>query len=366
MKKIIFFIVSLFVVWISFATNPCNKIVLQQENGIGQAKFASNIRTYPCTYKSSVLRASKIWEKFNIVWKVSGWYKIQLSNWQIAWIWDKSVNIVWSSYNLTEKDKLIIEKVNQKIDKLVEKKWESFRLKLENALVRLLPRYTSNPRIYSILDKLLEHTKKIKIQDKQEIKKNENKVEQKLDTKQSKQTQVQVDNDYWNFYFDEKKVRQTWLNLHNAERKKMWLKAYVYNSKLDNTAKDRSETMKFKKIVDHRRHKWDSYYDYWKIAKWFEQRWVVCQNISRATFSESIGYYTTKCDKSDCTDSVIKWLENTFNFYMSEKWKKWRPHYNGIVHKLFTQIWFGIAIENRWNGWYRYYFTTHYCTKIVK
>ena len=64
----------------------------------------------------------------------------------------------------------------------------------------------------------------------------------------------------------------------------------------------------------------DSYYDYWKKAAWMEENGVVCENISRATFSESIAYNNYYCaDTSKCTDAIKKAVKRTYDFYMSEK-----------------------------------------------
>ena len=169
---------------------------------------------------------------------------------------------------------------------------------------------------------------------------------------------------YNNTYFNIEKVKKAWLAWHNQVRQKMWLKPYSYNLILSKSAKAWSNTMANRNIVSHKRHPNDSYYDYPKINIWMKAHGVVCENIHRATFSESIGYYYTKCIKTDCTASLLAWAKDIFNFYMAEKWKKWDPHYRAIVYPTFTQLWFGITIKNMWNGWWKYYFTTHYCTKL--
>lgn len=326
---------------------------------IWKAKFSANLRSIPCVSASYILWTSSRWKNYAIVWKSNGWYKIKLLNWKTAWIWDKSIYEL--NYNLNSKDKLIL----QKIYKILDKKNESFRQKFFQKIQSILPKFVNKPRVYTILSEILKYKK---ISAKQTIKPKINKQvktpqptkgTQKLETPQ---TVVKYDNNIFNF----KKVKQTWINWHNEVRNSLKLPNYVENPKLDETAHIRSKTMKLKNKTNHKRHPNDSYYDYWKIADWMKSHGVVCKNIHRATFSESIAYRTFYCHKQDCTYDLINAMRKSFDFYMSEKWKKWAPHYRWIVHPLFRQIWVGIELKKIWKNSWKYFLTTHYCTKLLK
>jgi hypothetical protein len=58
---------------------------------------------------------------------------------------------------------------------------------------------------------------------------------------------------------------------------------------------------------------------------------------------------------------MINALKKGFAFFMSEKGKKSRPHYNAIVGKQFKIIGMGIGVIGT-----RYYVVTHYGTQVVK
>ena len=372
MKKIFFLFLALFFFSSSFATNPCIKITHMNAHFVWKAKFASNIRTYPCTYKSQILRASKKWETFEIIWKTYWYYQIKYWN-KRAWIWDKSIeqikNLNPDNYILTEKDKKILENVDKKIRLFIKKKWPAFKYKVINWINKILPRFKHKPRIYTILRLIKENTEKINtwfkaLTNTKKIKNKPETTKQLETTKDVEASESKVNYSYPKF--DIEKVKKAWLDWHNNVRKQMWLHPYIYDERLDKTAKLWSETMMKNNNISHKRHIWDSYYDYWKIADWFKQNGVVCKNIHRATFSESIAYYGGYCNNQDCTDALLKWAKSAFTFYMNEKDKKWRPHYNGIVHKLFKYMWFGVAIKKIWKDKYKFYYTTHYCTEFVK
>ncbi|MCA9378731.1 hypothetical protein KC711_07870 [Candidatus Peregrinibacteria bacterium] len=72
--------------------------------------------------------------------------------------------------------------------------------------------------------------------------------------------------------------------------------------------------------MSHKRTNKSSYYDYKEIEKWFSNQGLQFKNVSRKTFSESIGYGVVKCPKEgDCTDALITATKSTWKFFMSEK-----------------------------------------------
>ena len=155
------------------------------------------------------------------------------------------------------------------------------------------------------------------------------------------------------------KVRNTWIGWYNDVRNELWLTDYEYDSRLDRTALEWSNTAKEQWFISHKRNPNDSYYDYWKIDAWFQERWIVAKNINRITHTENIGYGTYSCKKSDCTDTLINSIRSTFNFFMSEKGKQYDAHYKSIIKKEFQYIGLWIRIDPKVN---RYYLTVHYIT----
>lgn len=98
------------------------------------------------------------------------------------------------------------------------------------------------------------------------------------------------------------------------------------------------------------------------IERWFGDRDLRFTNISRKTFTESIGYGYVKCPKSgDCTDALIESSRRTFQFFMSEKGKKYDPHYRAIMMREFGLMGVGAVIDDKNN---RFYITIHYATAI--
>lgn len=163
-------------------------------------------------------------------------------------------------------------------------------------------------------------------------------------------------------------VRTYWLWLINAERSSIWLANYSYDSSLDTTAQIWSNLAKSRWYIDHKVNSpSDSYYDYWKKATWMTNNGVTCENISRITFSESIGWQTYSCSAgNDCTASLKKAVKSTFDFYMSEKWTSYDPHYRAIAQPLFETMWLWISVVDQWNNRYKMYLTNHYCTKNIQ
>ena len=121
-------------------------------------------------------------------------------------------------------------------------------------------------------------------------------------------------------------------------------------------------------IMDHKRNYWDASYDYHKIEKWFQERWVKCKPKNRVTSSESIWKFWYYCKDNECTDELLKSVKQIFDIYMAEKWQSYDLHYRAITHASISKMWVWIAIkksEDEWfNNYYDYYITTHYCTEF--
>lgn len=259
-------------------------------------------------------------------------------------------NAFASDYKLTWSDKIIVNKLSSKIQILLDKQTLLFRDKLETKINDLQYQYRTNKKMYAIFE---------------EIKKNTYLINHKNEYSKH----------YNQYNISYKKVQTYWLKLHNIARNDLWLILYSYDQRLDNTSYEWSKTQsEEKKIMSHKRDSWDTYYDYNKIEKWFNNRWVKCEVKWRTTSSESIAKYWYYCNDYDCTDELNKSLKEIFDIYMAEKWLWWLAewHYRWITSENLTKIWLGLRIEedftDRYNNYrsYNYYVTTHYCTEFKK
>lgn len=156
-------------------------------------------------------------------------------------------------------------------------------------------------------------------------------------------------------------VTSIWLQRINSERISVWLTQLVYDSRLEKTAQERSEHCKSINSATHERNPWDGYYNYNSISKRFADRWLVFKNVYSMTFSENLGWWVYSCSTTDCTQKLITATKSTRDFFMAEKTKSIKPHYNTIVGKYFTRVWIGIALDPSTK---KYFFTAHYGTDI--
>lgn len=158
------------------------------------------------------------------------------------------------------------------------------------------------------------------------------------------------------------KVRATWLDWENSERAANGLSPYTYNEDLNRTATIWSEASKQKGYIDHKRPGQTAYYDYKIIEAWFKNLGLEFKNIHSKTFTESIAWEYYSCSDTDCTDTLTTAIRKGFNFFTSEKGKKYAPHYDAIINPEFTQIGLGIIIDKSTG---KYYLTVHYGTEIT-
>lgn len=162
-------------------------------------------------------------------------------------------------------------------------------------------------------------------------------------------------------YIDLGVLQATWLERVNELRKKRWRATYSLHPQLHKTAADRSETMKRKGVADHKRFAKSPYYAYGEIEERFSDRGVTFVNISRATFTENIGWSTFRCTQQDCTQTAIDAMRETFNFYLREEGTKNDAHRRTLIHPLFTIVGLWIAVDEAAG---KFYLTTHYGTQI--
>ncbi len=161
---------------------------------------------------------------------------------------------------------------------------------------------------------------------------------------------------------DIEKVKSAWLGWNNAARAEAGLHAYTYNDQLAYTAILWSNKAKGRGYIDHKRNGQTAYYDYDMIKDWFQYWGLTFQNVNRVTFTENIGWGTYSCTQGDCTQKMIDAIRHTFDFFMAEKGKSYRPHYNSLMNQYFKEIGMGIAVDTTKK---KIYLTIHYGTSII-
>lgn len=263
-----------------------------------------------------------------------------------------------SEYTLTIKDKIFINDITQKINKLTDTKWDTYAIKYVFALDKSLKNYEIWSRSYKVFNtiktNIVSHIQS----------KNKPESETIIIEEKSKVAYKSTMN-FSEYKIDMEKVKLSWLWYFNEVRKNMWREVYSYDEILNNTAQEWSETSLDRWIMSHKRDTNDSYYNYSKINSWFADRWVVCKNINRVTHSENIWRWYYKCSSyTDCTDKLITWTKEVFDMYMAEKNKSYKAHYESIIRREFRKIWLWIAIHNSNDWFYEFYITTHYCTEV--
>ncbi len=162
-------------------------------------------------------------------------------------------------------------------------------------------------------------------------------------------------------WVDMNRVRSTWLSWYNDTRSSLGLGLYSYDSRLDVTAHAWNiEFAALKWQNHHRRHPGDRYYDFDVIDSWFKARGIDPVVINHAKHVENVGYGYYSCSQSDCTDALIKSIESTYRFFMSERGKSYDAHYRSIIQSNFSRI--GLDIITVPED-HRYYITIHYITE---
>ncbi len=160
---------------------------------------------------------------------------------------------------------------------------------------------------------------------------------------------------------DMSRVRWTWMDWYNAVRQGEWVATYSYDTRLDVTAYDWNQVFASAKGQNHhRRNSGDSYYSFATIDQWFISRGINPKVINRAKHTENVGYGYYSCHSNDCTDTLIRSIRSTFDFFMSEKWKAYDAHYRSIVQPYFSKIGLSIIVVPEEK---KYYLTVHYITE---
>jgi hypothetical protein len=153
------------------------------------------------------------------------------------------------------------------------------------------------------------------------------------------------------------KVRSAWLQRHNQERALLWLDPLTYHLALESTATTWANYLGNIRDTTHTRNSGDGYYSYFAIKQWFLDQWIIFsgkEQNGQSLFTENLWWNMYSCKKTDCTEDFIAAVKKSRDFFMSEKWKSYSPHYNAIVGH-YTSLWLGVAISGT-----RYYLVSHY------
>lgn len=165
---------------------------------------------------------------------------------------------------------------------------------------------------------------------------------------------------------DYQKVRDMWLELVNKERRETGRTPYIYDEKLEQTALERAQHSVTRWCTDHARKPSDGYYNHASMEEWFADRGLVYKPINRVTVTESMWRGVYRCSTSgDCTSSILSALNSTYQFFMSEKWKSFQPHYASMVNRSFQRMWVGLALGNNNRNQSIYCLIIHYATEQI-
>lgn len=162
-------------------------------------------------------------------------------------------------------------------------------------------------------------------------------------------------------HVDMTKVRAAWLSLHNTERATKWLTPFTYSTALEWTATTWAKHLADIGKATHVRKSGDGYYSYTNIKAWFINQWITFatqEKNGQSLFTENLTYWYYTCKKTDCTDDFIKAIKGTWksgrSFFMSEKWRSYKPHYNAIMGNYST-VGLGVVVVGS-----KYYLVSHY------
>lgn len=257
-------------------------------------------------------------------------------------------------YDYTTNDNLIINKYSGQVLKIIDNWWD--KTDFDQSIDKYLSLHNDNIQVVNVLNKVKSH------------------VASNIEQKEQEKQEVEISSNSTNWYkskinfsdhkVDIEKVREVWLWYYNSYRKSLWLANYSYDWILNDTAQEWSDLAMNRWYIDHKRSSWDAYYNYNKINYRFKERWVICKNISRITFSENIWRWDYRCSDDDCSEELASATKSVFNFYMSEKSYLW-AHYQSIVNKHFSKIWVWISIKKVSTNSFKFYITTHFCTELL-
>ena len=159
---------------------------------------------------------------------------------------------------------------------------------------------------------------------------------------------------------DLRRVRETWLSWYNDQRSALGLKRYTFNPYLTRSASIWSARAAGLGYINHVRDATIGSYNYEAVKAWFQDLGLEFRNVNGVTFTENIGWGPYACTKQDCTDDFIDAIRTTFDFYLAEQTKSYRPHYNAIVNPSFTMMGLGVVVRDG-----KYYLTAHFGTDLT-
>ena len=158
---------------------------------------------------------------------------------------------------------------------------------------------------------------------------------------------------------DWNKVQDAWVSWHNEERASLWLDPYKINESLNFSSLVWAQNLAELNYSTHARQSSDNWeYNYYSMLDRFNWLWIDF-NYKLTAFSENIAYQYYSCNKSDCTSEMIAALKKWYNFFLNEKYKTYKLHYNAIIHPVFDEIGVWVALVGK-----RYWVVSHYGVNV--
>lgn len=258
------------------------------------------------------------------------------------------------AYELTNNDNKVVEIIWEKI----EEKSDNFQNNFADTLEILMNNNNYSNRINAILNEIVENIQN-------NLSENNDKSERDFISKNINENKLSTDS-HNGLRINLEQVKNNWLTWNNKVRDDLWLTNYSYNTQLEKSATTWSNQAKEKWEISHKRNETDGFYDYNSINKWFWDNEIVCKNIDSITHTENIWWWGYTCTDWECSDELSTAIKRAFDAYMDEKWTQSDAHYRSLTQQYFKSIWLWISIDDKWDNYYEYYLTIHYCTNLVK
>jgi len=372
MKYIIgIFLLSFLVIQPNFAKDTCDTTTQSREHFYIKVEDNVNVRNMPCTTDSDILRIAQTWEIFHVVAQKNDFYKVTKDYGEYIWVWAEAVEK--TDISLWEKDKLRAKQFVELIEEILDDQNKTFDTTFINSIKSIVNNHNTSRNEELLFDEIfyIMHQKiSIKDQSNSEDKDESENIDANQEQEEIEENIEETDNQPDNSWdldkhrINKNQAAEFWLDLNNEERASRGLYDYKFNETLNKSAQTWSDYQSSISFATHKRDDNDMYYDYQKITKWLADESVVCKNIDKYTHTENVGWGAYYCDAEDCTAELQTAMTRTFDFYMSEEFDNYKPHFLSIVNEYFTQIWVWIAIKETKPNYFEFYSTIHYCTQV--
>lgn len=359
------FLLFFLVIQPNFAEDTCDTSTQNREHFYIEVEDNVNVRNMPCTTDSDILRVAQTWEIFHVVAQKNDFYKVVNQYGSYQWIWSQAVQK--TDISLWNNEKKKAEDFVNLLENLLEKQGKEINLEFINSLKKLVNSYNISQKETLLFDEIF-HILHLKVSPADSsVEEEDEQEEEEIPEDNSElptQNEDNSDSSVDSYRINKTQAAKFWLDLNNDERESRGLYEYTFNDTLNQSAQTWSDYQKSISFATHKRDDNDMYYDYQKITKWLADESVVCKNIDKYTHTENVGWGAYYCDAQDCTAELQNAMTRTFDFYMSEEFDNYQPHFLSIVNEYFTEIWVWVAIKETKPNYFEFYSTIHYCTQV--